>query len=455
MDDGRDAARFGAVRSVPRAQWHVTRRSLLKGAGGVGAGVVLGRAMLPRLVRAQASTSDSALAQVPLPPDRGQSAFQVFVPERGHTIRGTMLDYWRANGAAAVYGNPISEPFASTDGYYSQAFERAIFQYRPEFIDTNDPYIRLMAIGQAVIRARHGGESIDGRRVGGDPKTTPWVALAADNPHVAKIVGDGGSFVADSGHTISGALLDWYNAHEGGFYLGNPLSEPLTEGGEQVQYFDGGVLRKHHDGTVALRPVVSQLASSLGIDTTPVPQGTLPAYSEDLFAGLGVQPSDDDLANAGQADDPWPQIIGDVMGTPGRRWVEVNLNEPEQLWAWQGQTQVMTSMVSTGLAPNLTAPGLFHVRWRFNSESMQGFVGATGEVTGFGTTPPPGGGSAWSVPDVPNVMYFNTAAEALHGCYWHNNFGYPMSHGCVNLPLQVAAWMYGWAPLGTMVWIHA
>jgi lipoprotein-anchoring transpeptidase ErfK/SrfK len=52
-------------------------------------------------------------------------------------------------------------------------------------------------------------------------------------------------------------------------------------------------------------------------------------------------------------------------------------------------------------------------------------------------------------------MYFDSDAEALHGAYWHNNFGNPMSHGCVNLPLDFAHFLYGWAPLGTMVWVHA
>jgi len=441
-----------SVPSGGQSKRRLTRRALVRGAGGAGAGLLLGQTLAPRAARAQDRSDESALAHIPLPPDRGQSDLQVYVPELGHSLRGTMLDYWRANGAVAVYGNPVSEPFASADGYYSQAFEKAIFQYRPEYIDTNDPYIRLMAIGQLAMQVRHGAESIDGRRIGGDRNTTPWAKLDQNDPQVVKILNNGGTFVAQTGHTIDGALLDWYNAHEGPFYLGNPLSQPLLESGVTVQYFDGGVLRQQGDGTVALLPIVPHLAPWLGIDTKPVAQGNLPTYSEDLFAGLGIQPSQDDLANAGQSGDPWPQIISDVS-TPGRHWVEVSLSQ-QQLWAYQSRTRVMTTMVSTGLAPNLTAPGLFHVRWRFTQETMQGFVGATGEVTGFGTTPPPAGGSAWVVPDIPNVMYFNTDAEALHGCYWHNNFGNPMSHGCVNLPLQVAAWMFGWAPLGTMVWIH-
>jgi hypothetical protein len=40
------------------------------------------------------------------------------------------------------------------------------------------------------------------------------------------------------------------------------------------------------------------------------------------------------------------------------------------------------------------------------------------------------------------------------GTYWHNNFGRPMSHGCVCRTLPVAAWLYGWAPLGTGGWVH-
>jgi lipoprotein-anchoring transpeptidase ErfK/SrfK len=59
------------------------------------------------------------------------------------------------------------------------------------------------------------------------------------------------------------------------------------------------------------------------------------------------------------------------------------------------------------------------------------------------------------VPDVPSVLYFTNRGHALHGTYWHNNFGVPMSHGCVNLPLDVAAWLYNRAPVGTLVLIVA
>ena len=44
--------------------------------------------------------------------------------------------------------------------------------------------------------------------------------------------------------------------------------------------------------------------------------------------------------------------------------------------------------------------------------------------------------------------------HALHGTYWHNNFGAIMSHGCVNLPMDFAEWLYGWTSIGTRVEIH-
>src|SRR4051794_12938260 len=75
-----------------------------------------------------------AMLNVEAPGSLGQSDLQVWVPQSQHTVRGYMLDYWRAQGASAVYGNPISEPFGATNGYYSQAFESAVFQFRPEFL---------------------------------------------------------------------------------------------------------------------------------------------------------------------------------------------------------------------------------------------------------------------------------------------------------------------------------
>jgi len=62
-------------------------------------------------------------------------------------------------------------------------------------------------------------------------------------------------------------------------------------------------------------------------------------------------------------------------------------------------------------------------------------------------------GPGYHLEDVPYVMYFS-GDFGLHGTYWHNNFGNPMSHGCVNLKTEDAKWLYNWVKVGTVVRIR-
>ncbi|MCD6033498.1 MAG: hypothetical protein K0S78_5684, partial [Thermomicrobiales bacterium] len=73
----------------------------------------------------------SFLGNAELPPAIGQPEFAVYIDETGHTLSDVFLDYWRATGEEAMFGLPISEPFAAPDGYYSQIFERGVLQYLP------------------------------------------------------------------------------------------------------------------------------------------------------------------------------------------------------------------------------------------------------------------------------------------------------------------------------------
>ena len=107
----------------------------------------------------------------------------------------------------------------------------------------------------------------------------------------------------------------------------------------------------------------------------------------------------------------------------------------QMFWAYKGDQVVLSSYVSTGRAGFDTPLGSFAVLSKLSSQTMEGVIG----------------GEYYNVPDVPWVLYFTNSGHALHGTYWHNNFGTPMSHGCVNLPLDVAAWLYDWAPVGTPV----
>ena len=62
-------------------------------------------------------------------------------------------------------------------------------------------------------------------------------------------------------------------------------------------------------------------------------------------------------------------------------------------------------------------------------------------------------GPGYYLRDVPYVMYFYKD-YGLHGTYWHDNFGTPMSHGCVNLSSADAQWLFNWASVGTRVVTH-
>jgi hypothetical protein len=265
-----------------------------------------------------------AFANVTLPPDLGQASRQVYVEATGHTLRGSMLDYWRANGADSVFGNPISEPFAASNGYYSQAFETIVLQYRPEVRYTHDPIMRPLPIGEVAL-----ANQLDASQ---SSATERRALRDATDKRVAQVVGEGGRFVDATGHTISGDLLAWYTFNEGDFYLGAPLTEPFEARETVVQYFQGGLLTSGKDG-IALAPLTKDLAPQLGIDTAPVEQGDLPRYDELLFW---------------TADNPNP--LGDPAA-PGPKWLEISVAQ-QQLWANQGDTGQRSLVWATRMNSN-------------------------------------------------------------------------------------------------------
>ncbi len=98
--------------------------------------------------------------------------------------------------------------------------------------------------------------------------------------------------------------------------------------------------------------------------------------------------------------------------------------------AYEDGRLVRTVSVSTGLPGTPTVQGEYSIYYKTESQTMSG----------------PG----YYLPAVPYVMYFYKG-YGLHGTYWHDNFGHPMSHGCVNLPTPDAKWFYEWAEIGTPV----
>ncbi|MBE7552860.1 MAG: LysM peptidoglycan-binding domain-containing protein [Anaerolineales bacterium] len=119
-----------------------------------------------------------------------------------------------------------------------------------------------------------------------------------------------------------------------------------------------------------------------------------------------------------------------------QKWIDVNLTS-QTLVAYEGQRPVFHTRVSTGIWQYPTIAGTFSIYVKYESADMSGGAGD----------------EAYFLSSVPYVMYFH-GNYGLHGTYWHNNFGRPMSHGCVNLPTPDAQWLFGWAPVGTKVVTH-
>jgi lipoprotein-anchoring transpeptidase ErfK/SrfK len=116
----------------------------------------------------------------------------------------------------------------------------------------------------------------------------------------------------------------------------------------------------------------------------------------------------------------------------GGRWIEVILGQ-QRLIAHDGGSIFMNTAISSGTARYPTVRGAFSIYVKYRSTPMSG----------------PG----YYLPAVPNTMYFY-GGYAIHGAYWHNNFGHPMSHGCINMRLADAAALFNWASVGTKVVIH-
>lgn len=141
------------------------------------------------------------------------------------------------------------------------------------------------------------------------------------------------------------------------------------------------------------------------------------------------------------SDTPTPEYIAptavvnipvQVISNGGEHWIDVNLSE-QRVYAYEGDTLVNSFVVSTGTWQTPTVTGKFKIWIKVRSQAMTG----------------PG----YYLPDVPYVMYFYKD-YGLHGTYWHNNFGTPMSHGCVNLTIPDSEWLYNFASVGTVVNVH-
>jgi|CXWL01.1.fsa_nt_gi LysM repeat protein len=202
-----------------------------------------------------------------------------------------------------------------------------------------------------------------------------------------------------------------------------PVSQPVLSNSTAGGYHT--VQRGENLFRIGLKYGVSVAAiqAANGISGTTIYVGqrlTIPSVASTASATSGSSPAPNNNTAAAPASPP--------PGGDERRFV-VDLSD-QMLYAYEGDTLVRSTLVSTGLPQTPTVVGTFYIYLRYQSQRMRG----------------PG----YDLPNVPYVMYFYQD-YGLHGTYWHNNFGSPMSHGCVNMPTSEAEWAFNWASIGTPV----
>ncbi len=125
-------------------------------------------------------------------------------------------------------------------------------------------------------------------------------------------------------------------------------------------------------------------------------------------------------------------------GVTNGRWIEVNLYD-QTMSVYENRQLVFATMITTGVKPFYTQPGLFQIYSKKPTETMSGAFEADRS-------------DYYYLQDVPWTMYFDQA-RALHGAYWRAWFGYEGSHGCVNLSLGDSQWLFKWANEGDWVYV--
>ena len=352
----------------------------------------------------------------------------VWVSSAGHTIDGYFLDLWRAY--PELLGQPITEEWESPvaiEGYerddrYVQYFDNLAIVYVPEESRV-EWQVQTLPLGKAAFD-RDSKELAD-RSL---PKSANCGSLAATACKAFDT----------TKHTIRNRFLTYWNEHDGARLIGAPLTEEfLAQDGYTTQYFEKMVLRWKAGADLAPRAIGSESATLQKLPIEPIAQpNAIPVYDENLFVEPVIDPADvvaggEPVVGVGAMDvGPGPQQGGDkeIVVSVGR----------QSMWAYQDGKLVTASLVSTGTASSIattTPVGYYTILAKFQVQTMQGVIDD----------------EAYKVPDVPWVMYFDNLGNALHGTYWHENFGAPMSHGCINLPMNIAEYLYSWAPEGTAV----
>lgn len=221
-------------------------------------------------------------------------------------------------------------------------------------------------------------------------------------------------------------------------YAGQELlvTAPLAVENEAPPLTAAGVVLVTTTHVVQPGESLSMIGQQYGVSWMSIAQVNNLYNADQVFAGQTlIIPAFDLAANT---DGPMLTAWMDASTAPPAptgigREILVDLSD-SRVYAYENGILMRNVLVSTGLPATPTVQGDFTIQRTYVSQTMTG----------------PG----YYLPDVPYVMYFYEG-YALHGTYWHSNWGQPMSHGCVNMPTPEAEWLFSWAEVGTPVRVQA
>src|ERR687886_720405 len=336
-------------------------------------------------------------------PDQPATIQTVYVAQSGHHIsdRFGFLRFWRMHGSALVFGYPISEEIEE-GGCIGQYFERARFELHPEQQDP-EQRVQLSLLGTLLTKGRD-------------------FAKAAPS--------SGEQFFPETEHGLSGPFYDFWRKHGGLPIFGYPISEPLQEvsaaDGKMytVQYFERARFELHPED---MEPFYRNWATRKNLRLLTLYEVQLGDLGRQVAARKGYHFE----TSVQRPDAPtWSPELWN-------RRIEVNLTT-QWLTAYEDDSPVFQAPVATAKPGYVTPTGTFAIYRKTPKRNMAGSLG----------------GERWYVANVPWVQYV-VGRVALHGTYWHDKWGtgFRLSHGCINLNIDDAQWLYDWASIGTTVHI--
>ncbi len=277
----------------------------------------------------------------------------------------------------------------------------------------------------------------------GQQLTIPGASgVAAAPPSAAATTPVSGSHVVQAGETL-GAISARYGVSMTALVQANNLSNPsLLYAGQTLSIPGAGTIRTETvtaptptpsstgQHTVQAGDTLFRISLQYGVSMANLLAANGLGNGDTIYAGQVLTIPDGSVSAPPAAAAPPPS------GGPGATVVDgkqiVVVLSQQMVYAYENGQILRQFVVSTGLPQTPTVQGDYAVYVKYDSTRMTG--------------------ADYDLPGVPWTMYFYQG-YGFHGTYWHNNFGNPMSHGCVNMRTPEAEWLYMWAPVGTPVHI--